>query len=127
MLKYERARRMEKDKELMLNRLREYNVDSWDEALAALLRVKLVQKEVAASKMQETLFQAMKRITERGMGYFKGDEQLFNNLYTLLADVDIFDFITIVARKHERENTGGFQVPRSLYQLFNDKMEASSC
>ena len=104
----------------VFNRLREYEIGI-HEAIPTLLRVKIVKKAITAEQKDENLFEAMKQITESNMENFKGDEQLFNRLYNLLVDVDIFAFMSFWGNS-EKDYSRAFQLPQALRQLIDDKI-----
>ena len=113
---------MNKSNELatVFNRLQEYGIGI-QENIPTLLRVKLVKKAITAGQKDKNLFEAMKQITESNMENFKGDEQLFNRLYNLLVDVDIFAFMSFWGNS-EKDYSRAFQLPQALCQLIDDKI-----
>lgn len=112
--------------DLALNRLYQRQIVTRNQLLNEILRVKLVQKELAQNKetpipdvtgistsnkkqvlsssIKEKLFQLMKRTTEDDLGFFPADRDDFIDIYEVLKEIDLIDF-TLEIFKNDKIGT----------------------
>ena len=112
--------------DLALNRLYQRQIVTRDQLLNEILRVKLVQKELALNKetpipdvieardshkkqvfgslLKEKLFQIMKKTTEDDLGFFPADRDDFIDIYESLKEIDLIDF-TLQIFKNDKMGT----------------------
>lgn len=117
---------MNKNIDLALNRLYQRQIVTRDQLLNEILRVKLVQKELALNKetpipdvigvsdshkkqvfgslLKEKLFQLMKKTTEDDLGFFPADRDDFIDIYEVLKEIDLIDF-TLEIFKNDKMGT----------------------
>ena len=117
---------MNKNIDLALNMLYQRQIFTREQLLNEILRVKLVQKELAQNKetpipditgistsnkkqvlsssIKEKLFQFMKRTTEDDLGFFPADRDDFIDIYEVLKEIDLIDF-TLEIFKNDKIGT----------------------
>lgn len=92
------------------NSLYSREIRSKKELIREMIRIKLTEDElgnISSSKKDtssDVLYNTMKRITEKELGYFPGDRDFFIELYDLAKTIDLQEF-TIQTYKNDRMGT----------------------